>query len=142
MGTCLSNCCLAVGEHITVDNKTLKCSYPYNRPWRPIGPRDVEVSIFCRIGSQMAGSLAIRASHPLPPVFISVKGLVDSRTIVLLERLGELKNSMISFGILTHNLPACNHSASRYHMPLYTDCTSVNESYQDKPAASSQTSSP
>jgi hypothetical protein len=52
----------------------------------------------------MAVSLSdLRAGRPLPPgrflVIISVTGRVDSRAIVRLEKLGQLKNAMTSSGI-------------------------------------------
>jgi hypothetical protein len=47
---------------------------------------------------------ALRAGRPLPPgrflVLISVRGLVDSRAIVRLEGLGQLKNLMTSSGLV------------------------------------------
>jgi hypothetical protein len=60
--------------------------------------------IFKTIGSQMAVRLsALRADSPLTPgrllVLISVRCLVDPRTIVWLEGLGQLKNAITSRGI-------------------------------------------
>jgi hypothetical protein len=47
--------------------------------------------------------LTLRAGRPLPPgrylVLISVRYLVDTRTIVLLEVFGQLKNLTTSWGI-------------------------------------------
>jgi hypothetical protein len=56
------------------------------------------------ISSQMAMKLpALRAGRPLTPrifpVLISVRGLVEPRAIVRLERLGQLENPIISWGI-------------------------------------------
>jgi hypothetical protein len=50
------------------------------------------------------GLSALRAGRPLPPpgrflVLISVRGWVDSRAIVRLEGLEQLKNPMTSLGI-------------------------------------------
>jgi hypothetical protein len=46
---------------------------------------------------------ALRAGRPLPPgrylVLISVRGLINLRTIVRLERLGQLKTPVTSSGI-------------------------------------------
>jgi hypothetical protein len=55
--------------------------------------------------------LALRAGRLLPPVrflvLFSVRGWVDSRVIVWLEGLDQLKNPMMSSGI-KRDLPACN----------------------------------
>jgi hypothetical protein len=60
--------------------------------------------IFEIIGPQMAVMLwALRAGRPLPPgripVLISVRGLVDPRSIVWLERIGQLINPIVLSGI-------------------------------------------
>jgi hypothetical protein len=57
--------------------------------------------IFWTIGSQIAVRLsALRAGRPLPPgiflVLISLRGRVDSRVILRLEGLGQLKKSTSS----------------------------------------------
>jgi hypothetical protein len=67
---------------------------------------------FQTFGSQMAVRLsALRVGHFLPPgrflVLISVRGWVDPRGIVQLERLGKLKKSTSS-GTRTGDLPACS----------------------------------
>jgi hypothetical protein len=72
--------------------------------------------------------LALRAGRPLPPgrflVLISVRGWVDSRAIVRMEGLGQLKNSMTSSGIeieTFHLVPRCL-SQLRYRMPHSCNC--------------------
>jgi hypothetical protein len=53
----------------------------------------------------------LRAGRPLPAgrflVLISVRGWVDSRAIMILEELGQLKNSNDHIGTRTCDLPAC-----------------------------------
>jgi hypothetical protein len=55
---------------------------------------------------------ALRAGHPLPLgrllVLISVKGWVDTRAIVRLEGLGQLKNTMTSSGIERETFRLCS----------------------------------
>jgi hypothetical protein len=78
-------------------------SYPCNRPRRPIGLWDVEASIFPRL----SGHIRRWGCQPYAPtgrrllpgrslVLISVRGWVDTKAIVWLEGLGELKNPMTS----------------------------------------------
>jgi hypothetical protein len=80
-------------------------SYPFNRPRRPTGLRDVKAPTFSRQsahrwrwGCQPYAPVAL-----YPPgrflVLIYVRGWVDPRTIVWLEGLGQLKNPMTSLGI-------------------------------------------
>jgi hypothetical protein len=73
----------------------------------------MKAHVFKTIGSQMVVRLsAPRASRPLPPwrflVFISVRGWVDSRAIVRLKGLSQLKKSSDIIGIWTRDLPACS----------------------------------
>jgi hypothetical protein len=55
---------------------------------------------------------ALRADRNLPPggffLLISNRGLVDPRTIVRLEVLGQLKKTNDLIGIRTRDLPACS----------------------------------
>jgi hypothetical protein len=65
--------------------------------------------IFWTIGSQMAVRLsALRTDCPLLParflVLVSVRGCVDTRAIVRLERLGQLKNPVTSSTIYIYLL--------------------------------------
>jgi hypothetical protein len=76
-----------------------------NRPWRHRW--DIEAPTFSRkIGSQIALNLSVLSpGRPLPSgrflVLISVRGWIDSKTIVWLEGLGQLKNRMTWSGIET-----------------------------------------
>jgi hypothetical protein len=65
------------------------------------------------VGSQMAVRLsALRAGSPLLPrkflVVISVRGWVDTRAIVWLEGIGELKKSNEIIGTRNRDLSACS----------------------------------
>jgi hypothetical protein len=75
---------------------------------------------------------ALRACRPLPPgrflVLISVRGCVDSRAIVRLAGLGQLKNTMTSSGLepATFRLIAQRLNQLSYRVPLQ----SVNKTGQ------------
>jgi hypothetical protein len=65
--------------------------------------------IFYTVGSEMAVRLsALRAGRSLSPgrflILISVRGIVDSRAILRLEGVGQLKNSIIFSGIEPANI--------------------------------------
>jgi hypothetical protein len=68
-------------------------AYPCNKPWRPVGFRDVEAPTYFRQSAPPGRFLAL----------ISVRGWVDPGSIVLLEGLGQLKTRMTSSGIETVN---------------------------------------
>jgi hypothetical protein len=79
-------------------------SYPYNRPWRPIGLWDVETPTFSR-QSAHRWRWCCQPYAPAvlyPPgrflVLLSVRGWVDFGPTMLLEGSGQLKNQMISSG--------------------------------------------
>jgi hypothetical protein len=89
-------------------------SYPCSRPWRPIGLWDVEAPTFSgQSAHRRRWSCQPYAPAALYPrgrfqVFISVRGWVDPRVIVLLVGLGKLKKSNNLIGNQTRNLPACS----------------------------------
>jgi hypothetical protein len=76
---------------------------PCNRPWRPIRLWDVEASTYSRWrwGCQLYAPAPLYP--PSPPgrfqVLVSVRCWVDSRAIVRMEGLGQLKNPVTSSGI-------------------------------------------
>jgi hypothetical protein len=85
--------------------KYKKVNNPCNRPWRPIGLWEVEAPTFYgqsahkwRWGCQPYASVALYLPGRFL-VLISVRGWVDSRAIVRLEGLGQLKNTMTSSDI-------------------------------------------
>jgi hypothetical protein len=83
-----------------------KQRYPFNGPWRPIRLWDVEAPTFSRQSAHRWRRVCqpyAPAGHLIPQgrflVLISVRGCVDPRAIVRLEKLGQLKNPMTSPGI-------------------------------------------
>jgi hypothetical protein len=98
--------------------------YPCNRPWRPIGFWDVVAPTFC-LDNRLTNGGEVRFTRrpPLDPgrflVFIYVRGWVDSRATVRLERLGKLKNPVTSSGIerATIQLVAQCLNQLRYRVP-------------------------
>jgi hypothetical protein len=68
---------------------------------------------------------ALCAGRPLPPgrflVVISVRGCVDARAIVPLERLGQLKNPNDFIETRNRDLPACSIVPQRTTPPRAPD---------------------
>jgi hypothetical protein len=88
--------------------------YSCNRPWRPIGLRDVEGPTVSRHsahrwrwGCQTYTPATLCPSGRFQ-VFISVRGWVHLTAIVLLKVLGQLKKSNRLVGNQTRDLPACS----------------------------------
>jgi hypothetical protein len=106
----LQFCCVACPCQIVRWQKQLKSPYNFstlkgkacNRPWRPIGLWDVEDPTFSRQSTHRWrwGCQPYAPGRSLPPgkflVLISLRGSVDSRAIVRLQGLGQLKNPMTS----------------------------------------------
>jgi hypothetical protein len=86
-------------------------------------------------------SSALRACRPLPPGrfldLISVKGWVDLRVIVRLERLGSLKNLVTSSGIEPRP-SGLQHSASTNYVIIYTTCVILTTWKQCSPKRQSR----
>jgi hypothetical protein len=89
-------------------------SYPCNRQWRPIGLWDVEAPTFSR---QSAHRWRWGCQPYVPAalyslgrflVRISFRSWVDTRAIMRLERLGQLKKIDDIIGNRTRDLPACS----------------------------------
>jgi hypothetical protein len=95
--------------NISLLENILLFSCPSNRLWRPIGLWDVEVPTFSRQSVQRSALHVCQLYHPeRSPVLISVRGWVDTRAIVRLEGLRQLKKFNYLIGNRTRDLPACS----------------------------------
>jgi hypothetical protein len=105
-------------------------SYPYNRPWRPIGLWEVDASTFCRQsayrwwwGYQPYTPAVLYPHEELWYSFL-LRGWVDPRAIVRLEGLGKLKKSN-DIGNRTRVLLAC----SIVPRPITLPCAPIEAYY-------------
>jgi hypothetical protein len=102
--------------------------YPCNRPLRPIGLWDVEAPTFSRKSAHrwrcscQPYTWATSLSPGRSLLHISVRGWVDHKTIVLLKKLGQLRNPMSLLGIepATFRLLAFFLNQLRYRVPHWT----------------------
>jgi hypothetical protein len=108
------------------DEVTGKVKLFLNRPWRPLGLREVEAPTFSNILLIDDGKVV----SPTRRQLFSLRKIpgtdVDPRAIVRLEELGKLKKSTSS-GTQTGDLPACSIVPQSTTLPRKSGQGSIKE---------------